>query len=165
MIVGVDLSTFRIDLAWLDAQGRPQRWHQELGTTKEDAIDRMRRIAIRWPSSTTLDGTVIASDVTEVCIEWPWGRGKALPPLMAVTGIVTRQAPSWARVSWAKCGDLRRAIGAKDTKADVVRALSDIAATDVARWLHVLQWNEHELDALVTCVGWTRILERQETAR
>lgn len=162
MIVGVDLSTFRIDLAWLDAQGRPQRWHQDLGTSKEDAIDRMRRIAIRWPSSTTLDGTVIASDVTEVCVEWPWGRGKALPPLMAVTGIVTRQAPSWARVSWAKCGDLRRAIGAKDTKE---WAHWTICGIYPRIGLHEDAWNEHELDALVTCVGWTRILERQETAR
>lgn len=155
-IVGVDLSTYRIDLAWLDEHGRPQRWHQELGGPKVDTIDRLRAIEIRWPTSCALPH---GADVTEVCIEWPWGRGKALPPLMAVTGIVTRQAPRWARVSWAKCQDLRAAIGAKNTKVAAVTALLHMDDLNIDE---LDQWDEHELDALVTCVGWTRILEGQE---
>lgn len=154
-IVGVDLSTFRIDLAWLDASGRPQRWHQVIGTDKDDAIDRMRRIAIEWPGG--------GQDITEVCIEWPWGRGKALPPLMAVTGIITRAAPPWARVSWVKSGDLRAAIGARNTKLAAHQALFDIA--EAAGWLgRVDGWDEHEADALVACVAWTRIIDQQEAA-
>jgi hypothetical protein len=162
MIVGVDLSTYRIDLAWLE-NGKPQRWHQILGTPKDDTIDRLRRIEIHWPRrprSWPTPGITHpqGEDCTEVCIEWPWGRGKALPPLMATVGIITRQAPPWARVSWIKAGDLRAAIGARNTKASARYAIGELYPD--AMW----EFDEHECDALVTCLGWSAILAAQEDA-
>lgn len=165
-VVGVDLSTLRVDLAWIDDTGHPQRWHQVIGDPKarakktEDVIDSLRRIAIQWPMSTSTDPG--GAMVTEVCIEYPRGQNHAVTAkLAAVAGVITRQAPRWARVSWIDSRDLRSAIGAKNTKLDAHRAL--IRGCDPAlAWLR--HWNEHELDALVACVAWTRILDQQETA-
>jgi hypothetical protein len=157
MIVGVDLSTHRIDLAWM-AGGKPQRWHQKLeGKT---SIDRIRQIHVRWPTS------IVEGDTTEVVLEWPFGRSSNY--LMAVVGILTHQAPSWARVSWLKCDALRTAIGARNNKRDAHYRLDQIFTTvNVERFrgrmpdidMPLLGWDEHELDALVTCLGGTHILE------
>lgn len=149
-VVGIDVSSKRIDLAWLDEQGRPQRWHQLLG--KGDLIDRLRTIHIQWPD-----------DVTEVCIEYPFTpqRG-AIAALMATVGVITHQAPSYCRVAWVKTADLRDAIGcAKNTKEDAHRTL--IRGCDPAlAWLR--HWTPDELDALVACLGWATILGQQDAA-
>lgn len=156
MIVGVDLSTHRIDLAWIQPfTGRPLRWHQELAGAS--TLDRIREIDVHWPVERTtiegLEGDFILGETTEIIIEWPFGRSSNY--LMAVVGILTHQAPKWARVSWLKTHDLRTAIGAKNTKADAHRVIRHEHG-----WMPVLAaWNEHELDALVTCLGGTHILE------
>lgn len=150
MIVGVDLSTHRIDLAWISPRdGTPQRWHQELGSRKVDTIDRLRAIEIHWPRYGTPP-----DDTTEVVIEWPYGRSSNL--LMAVVGVITNQAPTWARVSWLKSHDLRAAIGAKNSKPSAETMILTHARG--MAW-DLEGWNEHELDALVTCLGGTHILE------
>lgn len=158
MIVGVDISTHRIDTAWLDADGRPQRWHQDLG--KGATIDRLRRIRVDWPGYTNHDGS--AEDPHEIVIEEPWGRGKALAPLHQVLGIVTRQAPSWARVAHVSSGDLRRAIGAANTKASAHERIKNGCVELPTMWNAT--WDEHSLDALVACIAWQRILGQQDAA-
>lgn len=166
MIVGVDVSSKRIDLAWLE-DGRPQRWHQQLDP-KAHLIDRLRSIHIQWPMGTiSIDmpephGTVTTLsegwDVTDVAIEMPFGQSrKSVGALMATVGVVTKQTPGWARVAWPSSGELRQAIGAKNTKQDAHLMVRGACYPD--HLVTVLDWDEHELDALVAAVGWTRILE------
>jgi hypothetical protein len=155
MIVGVDVSSRRIDLAWLQ-DGKPCRWHQELGGPKTHLIDRLRSIRIQWPGA-AFDG----SGVTDIAIEYPFGRGNAIAALMATTGIITRQAPPWARVAWPSAGELRAAIGARNRKADANRVICEWVFDNCQLSIHN-DWDEHELDALTACVGWTRILEQQD---
>lgn len=157
MIVGVDVSSRRIDLAWLE-NGKPQRWHQELA--KGHLIDRLRSIRIQWPDVWSYPENAL----TDVAIEYPFGRGNAIAALMATVGVITRQAPPWARVAWPSAGELRAAIGARNTKESAHAAIEQLMGR---HWLHdaysaVYDWDEHELDALVACIGWTRILEANE---
>lgn len=171
MIVGVDVSSRRIDLAWLE-NGKPCRWHQELA--KGHLIDRLRSIDIQWPrGSITIDygephGTITSEashgwDVTDVAIEYPFGRGNAIAALMATTGVITRQAPPWARVAWPSAGELRAAIGAKNNKAHAHATLCRVYQPAIPNAHELLaDWDEHELDALVACLGWTAILEQQD---
>ncbi len=100
-IVGIDISSHRVDLAWLE-NGKPHRWHQELG--KGVLIDRLREIRVRWPVVEIPHPTFpipLLEEVREIAIEMPFGQSrKSGAALMAVCGIVTRQAPPWARVAW-----------------------------------------------------------------
>lgn len=152
MIVGVDVSSRRIDLAWIE-DGKPQRWHQELSGGRHDdsLIDRLRRIRVQWPY-----------DLTHVAIEYPWARGDGIPALWSTMGVVTRQVPVGIEVGWPEPRELRAAIGAKNTKVDAKRALFLIGLAQA--WNDLPRYDEHELDALVACLGWTAILAAQEDA-
>lgn len=145
-VVGVDLSTLRVNTAWMSGTG-PKRWHCDLG--KGHIIDRVRRVHMVWPAT-----------VTEIAIEYPFGRSRlGAGSLMAVVGAITKSTPSYARVAWPSSGDLRAALGARNTKDDAVRALHEhVNPRDLPGW------DEHELDALVTCLGWTLILNSQDAA-
>ena len=154
-VVGVDISSRQVNLAWIDEAGRPQRWHQMLG--KGDLIDRLQSIHIQWPESPS-----------EICIEYPFTpqRG-AIAALMATVGVVTHQAPRYARVSWVKTADLRNAIGAKNNKADAHIQLGVINYMSEFYWgaeASLDDWSPDDLDALVACVGWSRILAKQDVA-
>lgn len=160
-VVGVDISTLAVHVAWLE-DGKPQRWHVDLGGSKVHVIDRIRAIEIAWPHSMSYD----SYDTQDVAIEFPYSVNRDTnAKLMAVLGAVTRQAPPWARVAWPSAGELRFAIGAaKNTKLDAHRALHDLCHVCPHSDDHciLLDWNEHELDSLVACIGWTRILEAQD---
>ncbi len=157
MIVGVDVSSYRVDLAWLDARPQfrapdrfhPERWHVLLGTSKDHLIDRVRQVRVVWPL-----------DVSEVAIEYPPPRNYATTAaLMAVIGAITKSAPAYARVAWPTPGELRRAIGAANGKEAASKRLDEIA--HMKGW-NLDEWDEHERDALVACMGWTVILDRQD---
>jgi hypothetical protein len=77
---------------------------------------------------------------------------------MAIMGaLTTRMWPS-VRVAWVTSLDLRAAVGLKNNK-DAVREW----AMQQSGWMPVLAaWDEHALDALVACQGWTNILNLQE---
>lgn len=156
MIVGVDVSSRRIDLAWLE-NGKPQRWHQNLSGGKHDdsLIDRLRRIRIQWPY-----------EVDHVAIEYPWARGDGIPALWSTMGVVTRQVPTGIEVGWPEPRELRAAIGCKANKKDAAHLRIRYEFRDrsdgTARGTFLDNWDEHELDALVACIGWTRILESQD---
>lgn len=168
MVVGVDVSSRRIDLAWLD-NGVPKRWHQDLGNGH--LIDRLREIRIKWPTSTGYLGphgemgcdSPGGFDITEVAIEYPFAAQRvAIAALMATVGVITKQAPTWARVAWPSSNELRKAIGAKNTKASAHDAL--LEAAWVMDWTEVPDYDEHEKDALVAALGWANILSAQENA-
>lgn len=154
MIVGVDVSSRRIDLAWVE-DGRPCRWHQELGGPKTHLIDRLRSIHMLWP-----DG---GQGITDVAIEMPFGQSRSsVGALMAVVGIITLQAPYWARVAWPSSGELRAAIGAPNRKYDAGLRIQTLC--NLPHPSDPNAWDEHELDALTACIGWTRILEQQDAS-
>lgn len=156
MIVGVDVSSRRVDLAWLE-DGRPQRWHQELGGPKTHLIDRLRSIHVQWPDVWSYPENAL----TDIAIEMPFGQSrKSVGALMATVGVVTKQAPYWARVAWPSSGELRGAIGcARNTKLDAMLRIHELYPET---WDTAHPYDEHERDALVACLGWTRILEAQE---
>lgn len=164
-IVGIDVSSKRVDLAWLE-NGKPQRWHQQLDE-KAHLIDRLRSIRIQWPGVPfTVSGDHMTvnrpgHEVTDIAIEYPWARGNGVAALWSTVGVITRQAPHWARVSWPYSKDLRAAIGSVDIKGQAHLALSLLC---VETGWDLSDWTPDELDALVTCVGWTRILEAQDAA-
>lgn len=145
-VVGVDLSTFRVNTAWV-MRGCACRWHVDLGTNKVRLIDRVRAVRMQWPL-----------DVTEVVIEMPYGPNRQTDKsLMAVVGAITRSVPKQARVSWISSGDLRKSLGAKNSKESAFYVLSKVWPAQ-----QIEGWDEHEMDALVSCLGWTRILNDQE---
>lgn len=177
-IVGIDVSSRRVDLAWLE-DGHPQRWHQELGDSKTHLIDRLRTIRIQWPDwipetiTRPYDGAVFPSSrvdwapghgMTDIAIEYPYAPQRtAIAALMATVGIITRQAPTWARVAWPSSGELRAAIGARNNKQDAHTRLWNAYPWTLGDFREIRDgWDEHELDALVACIGWTRILAAQD---
>ena len=109
------------------------------------------------------------SSITDIAIEMPFTPQRtAIAALMATVGVITRQAPTWARVAWPSSGELRTAIGAKNTKDSAHAALRrqfelrSVQINDPKQPWGLAGWDEHELDALVACLGWQKILEAQE---
>lgn len=158
-IVGCDVSSYRVDLAWVNRDGRPAFWHQELAGGKHDneLIDRIRRIRIEWPGGSNAyveEGW----DVTHIAIEYPYARGNGIPALWTTVGVITRQAPRWAEVGWPEPRAIRAALGIKDKKTLVKDALYYLPQWPVGVPTGLLERDEHELDALATCIGWTLIL-------
>jgi hypothetical protein len=159
MVVGVDVSSYRVDLAWLDYHPdlwdgqrlKPERCHFILGTSKDHLIDRVRNVRIVWPL-----------DVTEVAIEYPPPRNYATTAaLMAVIGAITKSVPTMARVAWPSVREVRDAIESPYGKADSHERLDEIAR--MKGW-NIDEWDEHERDALIACVAWEIILNQQENA-
>lgn len=150
MIVGVDVSTFAVHTAWLE-NGSPRRWHCELGTKNDHVIDRIRSVHMIWPAS-----------VEEIVIEYPYSVSRETNAhLMAVVGAITKSAPSYCRVTWESSLRLRQAIGAKNTKKDAASALVWAAPPLMKRAADLVFWSDHEIDALVACIGWGNILTQQ----
>lgn len=152
-VIGFDFSTYRIDWAWQDGENFRRR-RLELGVSKS-VLDRIQLCR----------NLTIPLDTEEACIEMPWGVGVSTTRVLsAVVGAITSHLPLDVRVSWVNPGDLRRAIGAKDTKEAAharVREMFpryDFGGTEP--WSR--RWDEHELDALVAALGWTAILDGQE---
>lgn len=158
MIVGFDISTTRIDWAWISQiDGRPKYNTLHLGKPNTPLIDRIRNIR----------GLGLPLDVTDAVIEQPFSINRnSNSSLMAVVGALTCRLDRSITVAWVSPGDLRAAVGAKNTKAsaqDVVHRLIcpqyPGQAPDRCR---LEGWSEHSLDALVACLGWTRILDQQD---
>lgn len=152
-VIGFDFSTYRIDWAWQHGSELHRR-RLELGVSKS-AIDRVQLIR----------GLTIPLDTEEACLEMPWGPNQSTTrKLMAVMGAITCRLPLDVRVSWIEPADLRRAIGAKNTKESAHERLHEMfPEADLGgkqRWSR--PWDEHELDALVAATGWTAILDDQE---
>lgn len=146
MVVGFDISTRRLDWAWLNPHAPTVPCHRfhELG--KGDIIDRTRNVV----------NLGLPHLMTEACLEYPYSINRQTnASLMAVLGALTNRIDRMSRVAWMTSGDLRAAIGARNNKADAHERIRD---------LHPLasSWDEHALDALVACQAWTTILDLQE---
>lgn len=144
MIVGFDISTRRIDWAWLNDDEPHRHYHDLAGP---HVIDRVRCVR----------SLGLPPDMTEACIEYPYSVNRQTnASLMAIVGALTTRIYPEVRVAWVTSLDLRAACAAAaNTKTAAHERILD---------LHPLArgWDEHALDALVTCQGWTTILSLQE---
>lgn len=144
MVVGFDFSTTRIDWAWVAPTG-PCHSFQSLGKPSAPIVERVRAVV----------GLGLPYDMTYAAIEYPFSKFGNSASLMAVLGALTTRIDRSAEVAWVSSGDLRAAIGAANKKADAAAAIRDLYGP-------LESWDEHALDALVACVGWTNILNLQE---
>lgn len=148
--IGIDLSSFRIDYAWLDDKEHPVVHHQILGTPKSPIQDRIRNIDF-------LDGVreiwSTKREVSSVIIEKPMGSINIVSPLMTVVGAITAGIPKEVPVHWLRCNQLRAGIGAKNSKESAWAALGLLIPLDP-------EWDEHQKDALVCAVGGAILIEQ-----
>lgn len=148
--IGIDLSSFRIDYAWLDDKDHPVVVRQLLGSPKHPIQDRIRNIDF-------LDGVREIWSTKRYCssviIEKPMGSVNIVSPLMAVVGAVTAGIPGDVPVHWLRCNQLRAGIGAKNTKESAWEALEKLIPMDP-------EWDEHEKDALVCAVSGAILIEQ-----
>lgn len=150
MIVGFDISTKRIDWAWISkVHGCPMCENRDLGSG--ELIDRVQRIRYLG----------LPMEVTDAVIEYPYSVNRQTnASLMAVVGALTNRMPTGTRVAWVASADLRTAIGCANTKAAAHERIRQLYSPHV----RLDQWDEHELDALVAMRGWENILNAQENA-
>lgn len=150
--IGIDLSSFRIDYAWLDDITHPVTITQNLGKPGTRIEDRLRNIDF-------LEGIreiwATKREISSVIIEKPFGSINIISPLMAVVGAVTAGIPKEVPVHWVGVSQLRKAIGAKNTKEDAWVKLADVTNLDFTG-----DWEEHELDALVCAVAGAILIEQ-----
>lgn len=143
-VVGFDISTRRLDWAWVNEYGVPCCHVHDLG--KGDIVDRIRRVCnLGLPHS-----------MVEAAIEYPYSVNRQTnASLMAAVGALTCRIDSMARVAWVSSGDLRAAIGANNSKPSAHERIRDLHSG-------IGDWDEHSLDALVAAAGWTAILALQD---
>lgn len=148
--IGIDLSSFRIDYAWLDDKDHPVVHHQMLGNIRMPIQDRIREIDF-------LDGVreiwSTQRNCSSVIIEKPMGSVNIVSPLMAVVGAITAGIPKDVPVHWLRCNQLRAGIGAKNTKESAWESLGQLIPLDP-------EWDEHQKDALVCAVGGAILIEQ-----
>lgn len=124
MIVGIDLSTFAIDLVKLDEDTDDATWFRaELGTSKRPKLERLRSIRANMPVASWWD------DVSLVGIEQPAGRSRGgLSDVAAAYGAALQAIPASIRVRQFRPAEWRKACGlpgncSKDTVAEFSNAL------------------------------------------
>lgn len=148
--IGIDLSSFRIDYAWLDDRKHPVVVSQLLGKPKDKIQDRLRNIDFL---EATREIWSTKREHSSVIIEKPFGGINIVSPLMAVVGAITAGIPKDIPVHWVGVSQLRSAIGAKNSKES---AWEQIALLTDSTYL---DWDEHEKDALVAAIGGALLIE------
>lgn len=152
MVVGFDISTTRLDWAWImpalgpTTAAYPMHRFHLLGPASSDIVARVQNVV----------NLGLPYEMTEAVIEYPYSVNRQTnASLMAVLGALTTRVDRAARTAWVSSNDLRAAIGAANSKASAHARILEL-------YPGVSQWNEHALDALVACHGWTTILGLQE---
>jgi hypothetical protein len=125
-ILGIDLSSFNVDLVALDEDTNAAVWTRlRLGTDKDSALDRLRRVAEAMPPASFYDDIYLAA------VESPYGtrleRGTQAK-LNRVFGAVCACLPARVHLWEVMPGDWRKELGlkgnaSKEECAEVVRAL------------------------------------------
>lgn len=122
-VLGIDLSSFAVDLVAIDEEGDEAVWHRvTLGDDKVPALDRLRSVPGRMPPASFYD------DVYLVAIEAPYGRGEAgtQAKLNRVFGAVIASLPVGLLVWEVTAGDWRKGLGLKGnaTKEECAAAVT-----------------------------------------
>jgi hypothetical protein len=167
-ILGIDLSSTQLDGCLL-VDGQPPVLRREtLGKATEPLIERIRRVqnamdslitdetSVQWPLS------ISKKPVPDwIVIEDAYGpSGKARKALDLVVGAIIASCPSESQVALVRCADWRRALGAKNTKAEGHVAVYQA----LLRNRDDREFDEHELDAIGIALAWQRILASNEAA-
>jgi Holliday junction resolvasome RuvABC endonuclease subunit len=125
-VLGIDLSSFNVDLVTLDEDSDAAGWTRvALGTDKDSALDRLRRVAEAMPPASFYEDIYLAA------VESPYGtrleRGTQAK-LNRVFGAVCACLPARVHLWEVMPGDWRKALGlkgnaSKEECAEAVRAL------------------------------------------
>lgn len=135
MIVGIDLSTFAIDLVKLDEDTDDATWFRaELGTSKRPKLERLRSIRAAMPPASWWD------DVSVAGIEQPAGRSRGgLADVSAAYGAALQAIPAGIRVRQLRPAEWRKACGLKGSASK----------DDVAHWV-IHHWPSSFYDGELT---------------
>lgn len=162
MIVGIDLSTFAIDLVKLDEDTDDATWFRaELGTSKRPKLERLRSIRANMPVASWWD------DVSLVGIEQPAGRSRGgLSDVAAAYGAALQAIPASIRVRQFRPAEWRKACGlpgncSKDEVALFATKLRlEQAGREGLRGIHL--WPQDARDAYAIAYAARSINQTQE---
>jgi hypothetical protein len=162
-ILGLDISSFQLNGALLIDDQPPILRCERLGNPKDNAIERLRGLSAALRP--ILRHPVDHEWIDWVVIEDSFGRGR-FPgkALDRVTGGIVALAPSRIQVAIISTGDWRKALGAKNTKADGHRAVFARIAAQKGVGERIESYDEHELDACGIAYAWGVILAGQVSA-
>lgn len=166
IIVGLDISSQRIDACTLREDGPPLLAHLYLGRKSAKLNDRLRAIPDAINRLTRVGEGLL--DYTGGHYEQPdWIAIEEVyrnPSLHRAIGAIIASCPPACKVKVVTPWEWRQALGCpKDTKAAGHTAVERTMNVDInTRWENG-EHDEHEIDALGVALGARKILERQAT--
>ncbi len=141
-VLGIDLSSFAVDLVLLDEDRDEAEWTRlVLGDEKTTALDRLRQVPTLMPRASFYD------DIYLIAIEEPYGSNQAgtQAKLNRVLGAVVACLPSNVQIWTVMPGDWRRALGLKGnaSKEEAALTVCAIRQEALSRW-NVAHWPHRE---------------------
>lgn len=155
-IVGIDLSTFHVDIIKIPWEHEPGAdWHR-FTLTGSDAFDRARSVADTMPGR----ASVFWDDVLAIGIEHPAGK-HGVGPLLRIQGAMLSQIPPATLVHHLPPSRWRAENGLKgNASKDEIRQRSfDLLGANA-----VLGWPQDAHDAHLIAHATRRLLARQDAA-
>lgn len=165
-VLGLDISSVRLDACLLVPGEPPVLRHEILGKSSEPLIERIRRVpaaiaelCVVWHEHPNED-IGLWGYPDWLCIEDSYGAFRnAVRALDKITGAIIASCPSETQVALVSTGDWRKALGAGNTKAQGHEEVLYYLATKTDAL--IATFDEHELDALGIALGLSKILEGQ----
>lgn len=170
-ILGLDISSVRLDAALLVPGQPPVLRHEVLGKSSEPLIERLRAVQISLyrlfsgaPHDAPLQDLVCYPPIDWLVIEDSYGAFRnAVRALDKITGAIIASCPQETQVMLLSTHDWRTAIGCeKNTKEAGHDEVRLTFALDEPTWVESL--DEHQLDALGIALGARKILMAQADA-
>lgn len=144
-VLGIDLSSFAVDLVKLDETTLHADWRR-VTLTGETAFDRLRSVREEWPDSDYFQDCYLSA------IEIPWGmrqpgsQAKLNRVFGAITALLPRDLQLWDVLPKAWRAELGLKPSASKNECGTAVVNLCLQATDVAM-THALIWPQDALDA------------------
>jgi hypothetical protein len=159
-ILGLDISSFQLNGCLLIDDQPPILRVERLGGAKDPLIERVRRVRAAINRFTYLSAP--ARPPEWIVIEDSFGAHRVTDrALHKTTGAIISSCPRASQVALISSGDWRKALGAKNTKADGHRAVFARIAHQKGVGERIESYDEHELDACGIAYAWAFILAGQ----
>ena len=154
-IVGIDISTYHIDIVKIPLDGPGATWHR-FPLTGSDAFDRARSVADTMPGR----ASVFWDDVLAIGIEHPAGK-YGVGPLLRIQGAVLTRIPPHTLVEHLPPSKWRAQNGLKGnaTKDEVKQRSFDLLGE-----LALLAWPQDAHDAHLIAQATRKLLAHQDAA-
>lgn len=164
LILGIDVSSFRIDGALLQSDGFSVH-HEILGKPKNSLVDRVRNVHHALGQMMPIDNYFNTIVPEWIVIEDAYGMsGRARKALDLTVGALVTSCPAQSGVKLLKASEWRSYLGSKNTKIDghdhVIGRLANRYPAQVS---DAVSMDEHELDALGVALGWEAKLNQGDT--